>query len=102
MPAGEYQVTLQLRDKKSQQYLDAVDSIGKDIGDILLVKNVHLEKNKVSFTASQLQSQQQLEQPFFVDMQEMRLLGYVPQHQTIGPGEIFELGLYWRAREKPR
>ncbi len=102
MPAGEYQVTLQLREKKSQQYLDAVDSTGKDIGDTLLVTNVHVEKNKASFTASQLQSQQQLEQPFFADMQEIRLLGYVPPQQTISPGDRFELGLYWRAREKPR
>jgi hypothetical protein len=102
MPAGEYQITMQFQDKRSQQYLDAVDSTGNDIGDILLVTNVHVEKNKGSFTASQLQSQQQLEQPYFVDMQEMRLLGYVPPRQTISPGERFELGLYWRAREKPK
>jgi len=35
-------------------------------------------------------------------MREMRFLGYVPPRETVSPGEVLRLGLYWRARGKPR
>jgi hypothetical protein len=43
-----------------------------------------------------------LEHPLFVDMREMRFLGYVPPPEKIRAGETLNLGLYWRARAKPQ
>ena len=32
----------------------------------------------------------------------MRFLGYVPPRETISAGELLQVGLYWRARDKPQ
>ncbi len=35
------------------------------------------------------------------DMGDMRLLGYVPPRQSLKPGELLDIGLYWRALKQP-
>ena len=65
------------------------------------IGTLNVEKDKTSITASQLVQLQSLN-ALFADMEEMRLLGYAPLRQTISSSEIVHIGLYWRAREKPR
>jgi uncharacterized membrane protein len=80
MPTGEYAIFVQVREQE------------------IALARVRVEKNKASFTASELY----IEQPLQVDMREMRLLGFAPRRDTIAPGESLSIGAYWRAREKPR
>lgn len=87
MPPGIYQLTLNIS-----------DTLGNEIAPNLLIATVPIEKNKTSFTASQLY----IEQPLFVDMREMRFLGYTSLPESIRLGETLQIGTYWRAREKPR
>ncbi len=97
MPPGEYQLAIGVHTKELE-YLPARDGAGKLLGEQPVLATVRVEKDHTSVTASQLP----IEQPLFVDMGEMRFLGYVPPRQTIRPGELLQVGLYWRAREKPR
>lgn len=62
------------------------------------IATLPIKKDTRSYTASQLP----IEQPLFVDMREMRLLGYIPPPATIMPGELLPVGIYWRARGKPQ
>lgn len=97
MPSGEYAITVGLYDPSKNRYLSIRDGETKLDGDQALIGTVYVEKDKSSVSASQLQ----IEQPLFVDMREIRFLGYVPFRTEISPGELFQLGLYWRARSKP-
>lgn len=72
-------------------------SVG-DSPDIVEATTFQVNKNKNSFTASDLQ----IPQPLFVDMAEMRFLGFEPMPALIAPGELMQIGLYWRARVKPQ
>ncbi len=98
MPAGTYQLLISVVDKTTGEYLEATSRIGDSIGSDLRIASLPVSKNKGAFEASQLQ----IQQPFYVDMQEMRLLGYIPIRQTITPGELLNVGLYWKARGKPQ
>ncbi len=98
MPTGEYQITLAVRSLADDAYLVARDADGNDAGQTATLATIRIEKNKASFTASELR----IEQPFQVDFREMRLLGFVPPRETIMPGELLQTGLYWRARGKPQ
>ncbi|MBI5652591.1 MAG: DUF2079 domain-containing protein [Chloroflexi bacterium] len=80
MPTGEYVIAVQVREQEIE------------------LTRVRVEKNKSSFTARELY----IEQPLQVDMREMRLLGFAPTRETLTPGELLSIGVYWRAREKPR
>ncbi len=102
IPAGEYRIAVGIFDKGNQRYLDARTSSGQVVNGQVVAASIPIAKNKTSYTASDLQSSWPIEQPYFVDMGEMRLLGYtqVPDRVT-GGGEI-DFGLYWRARGKPR
>ncbi len=97
MPTGDYEITLGVRNSDGA-YLSARDANGRDAGQVVTLATVRIEKNKASFTASQLQ----IEQPLQVDFGEIRLLGFVPPRKTIMPGELLQTGLYWRARGKPQ
>ena len=96
-PSGEYKITMSLYDPASDDYASAHDAAGKPLSEVV-VGIVRVEKDKSSVTASQLQ----IEQPLFVDMGELRFIGYVPPREKITPGELLQVGVYWRAREKPR
>lgn len=83
MPSGAYRVRVAV------SVNDSNDAI---------IATLPIKKDTRSYTASQLL----IEAPFFVDMREMRLLGYVPPPSPVAPGESLQLGIYWRARAKPR
>ncbi len=100
-PTGAYQISLAVHRLADDQYLEAYDGDGNLLGPEAMVASLRIEKNKSSFTASDLVKEQPLS-ALFVDMQEIRFLGYVPPPQTISPGEMLHLGLYWRARAKPQ
>ncbi|MCL4394233.1 MAG: DUF2079 domain-containing protein [Chloroflexi bacterium] len=97
MPGGEYFVTAAVHDVGSSDGLAAKDSDGNSLGANPVIAQVQVSRNKSSFTASELR----IEEPKYVDMAEMRFLGYVPPRQTVTPGEPLHIGLYWRARAKP-
>jgi hypothetical protein len=59
---------------------------------------LHVEKDKSNIIASQLP----IEAPLYVDMGEVRFLGSISPPRKVQRGEMFHLGLYWRARAKPR
>jgi uncharacterized membrane protein len=98
MPRGDYQVTVGLHKLKDIENLAILDEQGRLIGSDAVITTLQVGKNKNSFTAGDLQ----IEQPLFVDMQEIRLLGYVPTRETLNPGELLHVGVYWRARAQPQ
>lgn len=98
MPTGAYQITLAVHSLEGDAYLVAHDASGRDLGQAATLGTVRIEKDRGSFTAGELQ----IEQPYQVDMREMRLLGFVPPREKILPGELLQIGLYWRARGKPQ
>jgi uncharacterized membrane protein len=98
MPPGDYRLTISVCDPQGNRCLPAHDISRQSLGDEPVVATVHVEKDKASITASELP----IEAKLFVDMQEVRFLGFVSPRRTITAGEPFSLGLYWRAREKPR
>jgi len=59
---------------------------------------LEIEKDKRSYTASELQ----IENRLYVDLGEMRFLGWKQMAGEIRPGEVWQVGLYWRARSKPQ
>ena len=93
MPRGDYQLTVAWNGKHADALARAAHAPAE-----IKIAMIRVEKNKSSFTASQLN----IPQPLFVDMREMRFMGFVPPRARIAPGEILQVGLYWRAREKPR
>ncbi len=98
MPAGHYEVTVGVHRSGSEDNVEAVDENGNALGKEVTLATVRIDKNKSSVTASELE----IEQPHQADMQEMRLMGYVPPRETITAGELLQVGLYWRARAQPR
>ncbi|MBI3741914.1 MAG: DUF2079 domain-containing protein [Chloroflexi bacterium] len=92
MPPGEYQIAVSVCDAH-EKCLRAGER-----GDAPIIGTLRIEKDKSSITASQLQ----IPNPFFVDLNEMRLLGFTALPKKILAGETFSLGVFWRAREKPR
>jgi uncharacterized membrane protein len=95
MPRGEYYVTMAMRQASAPTVNDDVLMGGESV-----IATVGVEKNKGSFTASQIAGW--IAQPLYVDMGEIRFLGYVPPRETISAGELLQMGLYWRARGKPQ
>jgi uncharacterized membrane protein len=98
MPTGNYQLTVSVQAKSSLEFLNAHNTRGESLGVETTVASLKIDKNKEPFTASDLA----IEQLLLADLREMRLLGYVPPRETIAPGELLQLGLYWRARSKPQ
>jgi len=98
MPTGNYQLMVSVQAQSSLQFLDSYNAQGDPLGMESSIALLHIDKNKNSFTSSDLA----IEQILLTDMREMRLLGYVPPRETIVPGELLQLGLYWRARGKPQ
>jgi hypothetical protein len=101
MPAGDYTITIGVDEAATANYLDATDATGKPIGTEPVVATVRIEKDKSSYTASELVKIQPMTADF-VDMGEMRFLGYAPLSPSAMAGVPYSVGIYWRAREKPR
>lgn len=98
MPANDYRLIISVEVIASRRLIEAYDARANPLGTEVTIGTRHIDKNKNSFTASDLA----MEQTLLADMREMRLLGYVPPRETIAPGELLQLGLYWRARSKPQ
>ena len=98
MPSGNYQLTVAIFDKEKRTYLEVATSADSRSKTELAIASLSIQKNKSSISARQLQ----IEHPLFVDMDEMRFLGYAPLSDKFSPGELVQVGLYWRARERPR
>ncbi|MBI5035640.1 MAG: DUF2079 domain-containing protein [Chloroflexi bacterium] len=97
MPADEYQIEL------SVQSMDGIDVPVFDaqstmVGTGIVAGSISVQKNKESFEASQIQMGQRL----FVDMREMRLLGFELNQSEFKLNDVAQLGIYWRARGKPQ
>ncbi len=98
MPTGDYQLVLSVRQSNGEA-LPAIDARGAPLTLPVIVAPLRIEKDTRSYQARDLWW---LEHPLFVDMREMRFLGYVPPPEKIRAGETLNLGLYWRARAKPQ
>jgi uncharacterized membrane protein len=98
MPGGEYQVMVAVPSARAEGGLIARDAQGQPLGDEAEIATVQIAKNKKPFAASEVHIVQRLA----VDMGELRFIGYVPPRETIAPGELLQVGVYWRARAKPR
>jgi len=101
MPAGEYQLVVGVHSIDDENFLEATDPARGVLGNQPTLARLRVEKNKGSFVASDLVKEQPLNE-LFVDMGEMRFLGYYPFQDTIHRGDVLPIGLYWRARAKPR
>jgi hypothetical protein len=99
MPTGDYRITVGARSVENDKELPATDEQGNALGTQPVIGSVRIEKNKNSFLASELWW---IEQPLYVDMREMRFLGFALPRNTIHPGALLSVGLYWRARGKPQ
>jgi uncharacterized membrane protein len=102
IPPGNYQIAVGVFDAEAARWLTARDAAGRALGESVIIRTIRIEKNTANLTATDLQKQFELEFPLFVDMQEIRLIGYKAIPQTITAGAILPIGAYWRAREKPR
>ncbi len=102
MPPDEYSIVVKVYDPAKDRDLVARDPAGQSVDGAYPLTRLHIEKDKSSITATQLREQYLLEQPHFVDMQEIRLLGFKPIPETMTAGQTLPVGLYWRARNKPR
>jgi uncharacterized membrane protein len=102
MPPDDYSLFVEVHDPAAERTLVTLDAAGQSVGDAYALTTLRIEKDKSSITASQLRDQYLLEQPYYVDMQEVRLLGFKPMPATVTVGSVLPVGLYWRARAKPR
>ncbi|MBI5035490.1 MAG: DUF2079 domain-containing protein [Chloroflexi bacterium] len=98
IPSGEYRFAVALHPINDDNYLAVRDEHGQALGTQFVFGTFHVEKNKQSFSASDLL----IERPLFVDMREMRFLGSTPIPQSVNTGDSLSVGLYWRARSKPQ
>jgi uncharacterized membrane protein len=98
MPTDEYFLTVAVCAREPQVCLPATDGAGNALGEEVEFARVRVVKNQSAFAASDLHLPNRL----LVDMGELRLIGYEPPRATIAPGELLQVGLYWRARAKPR
>lgn len=102
MPPGDYDLAVSLHDPKADADLIAYQAGGESLGDAVTLTTVHVDKDQSSVTAGDLKARGQLEEPLFVDMQEIRLLGFKPFPRTVTNGQVVPVGLYWRARAQPQ
>ncbi len=98
MPPGNYTLSIAVYDPEAKRNLSARNALGIESADEIAVGAIFIEKDKVSKIASDLF----IEQPLYVDMREIRFLGSIPHRRTISPGELLQIGVYWRARNKPQ
>jgi uncharacterized membrane protein len=91
MPPGNYQLVASIFEIENERQLGVTS----------VVAPVKIEKDKSNITATDLQKRFQLEQPLFVDMQEIRLIGFKPLPASVATNSNLTLGVYWRARSKP-
>lgn len=99
IPSGDYSFTVAFLAGSPRAELPMRDESGRERGPETPFGSLRVHKNKNSFPASQVWG---IERRIFIDLGEMRILGYTPTPDSIPPGEMLQIGVYWRAREKPR
>lgn len=99
MPAGPYMLTVAFMDGKGESEFPLRKDEGRELAPEFTLGTFDVLKNHASVPAAQLYG---IERRIYFDMAEMRLLGHTPPREEIKPGELLQIGLYWRAREKPR
>lgn len=102
MPADDYTLVVGVYDSESGQNLPVDDSNQQVLEGGTAVAPLHIEKDKSNITAAQLQEKFPVEQVYFVDMNEIRLIGYSLISDQVVPGDTLQVGLYWRPRAKPQ
>lgn len=98
MPAGKYHLRASVLEHATNTYVPGYRMTGEPSGEHASLATVPIEKNKRSFTAGEIF----IPHPFFVDLAEMRLLGYADLPAQVRAGDALDVGLYWRARGKPQ
>lgn len=97
-PSGTYAITIGVYDPLADRYLEPRDANGVALDYEAPLATLKIQKDVSSKTASELH----IENPLMIDMGEIRLLGLASLPRTIGSGQRLAIGIYWRARAKPR
>jgi hypothetical protein len=98
MPPGDYRINLGIWNPKASTSLEATDSTERSRGIRPVLGKIHVEKDTRSYTADMIA----IEQPLRVDLGEVRYLGSTSIPAEIKAGGKFSVGVYWRARVKPK
>ncbi len=98
IPPGDFRIQVGLWDSRAGRSVEAVNSDGHSLGADPVIGTIAVEKDTSNIPASYLP----IERPLLVDMQEVRLIGTTEISQEINAGDVLQVGLYWRPREKPR
>lgn len=93
MPAGEYQLSVAAHAEDEGDNLAVTNDAGESLGAEIVLTTFRVEKNKASFTASDIATLQPIVR-YNADLAEMRLFGFLPPRETIKPGELFQVGLF--------
>ncbi len=96
MPTGEYQVVVEVH-SASGEYLEAFDTQGASLGTGIILATVHVDKSNQTVAAGELEIGNRL----YVDVQDLRFMGYELAGRFFAPGDLVQLGLYWKARSAP-
>jgi uncharacterized membrane protein len=99
MPAGKYSILVSFLDSTRENNLLMRDSQGTTFNGDYPLDTLFIAKNKNSFTAGEVWD---ITERIYIDMGEMRLIGYTLPRQSLKPSETMQMGVFWRAREKPR
>lgn len=97
-PSGTYAITVGVYDPLTDRYLEPRDANGTVLDYEAPLATLKIQKDVSSKTASALY----IENPLMIDMGEIRLLGLASVPRTIDSGQRLAVGIYWRARAKPR
>lgn len=97
MPPGSYRLSISVWDSATEKSLAISSPQGQSLGIEAGIGTLQVEKDTSSIEASYLG----IENPKYVDMREIRLLGSKSLPDKMIPGGELQIGLYWRARQKP-
>lgn len=98
MPPGDYHLTLGIWNPRTNTSLDAADSTGLSKGIRPVLGKIHVEKDTRSIAADLIA----IEQPLRANLGELRYVGSTTIPAALNVGEKFSVGVYWRARIKPK
>jgi uncharacterized membrane protein len=97
IPPGTYKIVVGIWDPSMAVSLTATDPQGKSLGIRPMLGSIQVEKDTRSVEGKYLA----IDNPIYVDMQEIRLLGSTVIPSMLRSNDELQIGLYWRARKKP-
>lgn len=97
MPSDAYELTLTLKKASKDEEVSAQDANGVALGTEVVIGKLSVAKDRRPYAAQDLEIEQRLS----ADLNELRLLGFVPPRSSLKAGELLQIGLYWRALAKP-